>query len=102
MLGVHWDSDYDQFYVHLGSVIEFARNLHPTKRSVLKIAAKVYDPLGCLSVYTINMKLLFQELCAKKVGWDEELQGQFRREYQRLIFELKGLHDISIPRCVFV
>ena len=102
VLGINWDHNTDLLFHEFKGIVEFAETLPMTKRSLLKIAAKIFDPMGTLSVFTINLKVLFQELCVNKVGWDEELQGEFRNEYQRLISELKGLFDISIPRCVFV
>ena len=53
----------EQFYFDLRHVVALAASLPPTKRSVLKIAAKIFDPLGCRS-FIINMKTLIQELCA--------------------------------------
>ena len=53
--------------------------LKSTKRSLLKLAAKIFDPLRCLSAYAINLKALFQELCVEKWGWDEELTGEERK-----------------------
>lgn len=52
-------------------------------------------------MFTINLKVLFQELCVNKVGWDEDLQDPYRTKYQKLMLELKKFNDISIPRCVF-
>ena len=101
VLGVNWNSDSDQLHINLSSVVEFARSLPPTKRSVLKVAAKIYDPLGCLSLCTINMKLLFQDLCVDKVSWDDELQGDYRERYFQLLKQIEELNCVKIPRCFF-
>ena len=58
ILGVNWNTDTDELYFNLCNVIEFAASLAPIKRSVLKIAAKIFDPFGCLSLFVINMKIL--------------------------------------------
>ena len=71
VLGVSWDSESDDLFYDLSSVLELVKSLKPTKRSLLKIAAKIFDPLGGLSVYTIKLKVLFQEFCLNKLGWDQ-------------------------------
>ena len=48
VLGVVWHTAEDLLSLDLRSVLEYARTLQPTKRSLLKIAAKIFDPLGCL------------------------------------------------------
>ena len=101
VLGVNWDSESDDLFYDLSSVVEFAQSLKPTKRSLLKICAKIYDPFGALSVYTIKLKILFQEFCLKKLGWDEELQGKDRERYEKFVSEIKGLNGIRVSRCLF-
>ncbi|GFV46429.1 DUF5641 domain-containing protein [Trichonephila clavipes] len=43
------------------------------KRIVLQSAGKIYDPVGFLSLYTIRLKCLLQELWLRKLSWDNEL-----------------------------
>ena len=102
VLGINWDTNSDRFFFELSRVIEFAASLPPTKRSLLKIAAKIFDPLGCLSVYTINLKILFQQLCFSKLSWDEELQGDTRVHYDKLLHDMDFLHGAYIPRSLFL
>ena len=82
-------------------VITFALSLVPTKRSVLRISAKTFDPLGCFCVFTINLKILFQQLCVDKLNWYIELQGQHRKKYDALLAELHSFQNFQIPRCFF-
>ena len=63
VLGVQWDSDSDQLCLEFSQKIELVTSLPPTKRSLLKLAAKIFDPLGCMSPFTINLKVLFQNFC---------------------------------------
>ena len=53
-----------------------ADGLAVTKRSILKIAGGLYDPLGIVSPVLVGVKVLFQELCSNKVEWDEELKNE--------------------------
>ena len=52
-------------------IANYARDLQPTKRIVVSVAGKFYDPFGFLSSIIIEFKLFFQELCKTKIGWDD-------------------------------
>ncbi|XP_064465049.1 uncharacterized protein LOC135376466, partial [Ornithodoros turicata] len=47
-----------------------------TKRLVLRITARIFDPLWMLAPFTIRGKAIFQELWKLKVGWDDPLPAQ--------------------------
>ena len=51
ILGVKWNTALDTFQFDFKDVTEFIRSLPPTKRSILRISAKVFDPLGLLSPF---------------------------------------------------
>ena len=53
-----------------------------------------------MSVYTIRLKVLFQEFCLNKLGWDEELKSAKER-YEKFVSEIKDLNGIRMPRCLF-
>ena len=101
VLGVTWNTEVDNLGLDLRNVLEVARTLPPTKRSVLKIAAKIFDPVGCLSFFVVKLKIFFQELCEEKVPWDEEFEGPRRRKYTSLVNEIEAVQGVSIPRHLF-
>ena len=101
ILGVQWNHDSDKLLLDLNQIFEFAQSLPPTKRSLLKIAAKIFDPLGCVSLFTINLKVFFQELCVAKVAWDEPLKGDYLKRYETLISQLNAVNDIKLDRSFF-
>lgn len=68
------------------------------KRSVLKVTAKIYDPMGFLSPLTVEMKILFQELCIDKTNWDTELKGESLQQWNSILQELNGIDCYHIPR----
>ena len=63
-------SEGDTIVLKLLTIVKFARSLEPTKRSVSKIAAKLFDPLGVLSPVTAWLLMLLQELCTAKHNRD--------------------------------
>ena len=81
VLGVNRDNKNDELFFELSQILKLAKTGRPTKRSLLKLVAKIFDPLGCLSVYAINLKAQFQAICIKKWGWDEELTGEQMEKY---------------------
>ena len=101
VLGVNWNHEVDNFQLELLHVSECSKNLPPTKRSLLKLAAMIFDPLGFISVFTINLKAFFQELCLNKLSWDEPLEGSHRKSYDSLLNQLHKFSHVSVPRCFF-
>ena len=73
----------------------------PTKRSLLKVSAKVFNPRGFLSPFSIRAKILFQKLCSSKKEWDESLEGEAFRMWNCVIREFKKLSNVKVPRCYF-
>ena len=49
VLGMAWDTAEDTFLFHLEELVEYAKSLPVTKRSLLKWSSKIFDPLGFLS-----------------------------------------------------
>ena len=77
ILGTNWNVHRDELQCDTADLLTYAKSLPTTKRSVLKLSAKIFDPLGLLSPFTINMKVLFQILCSKGTDWDDPLDGEF-------------------------
>ena len=69
-LGVQWKVQTDEFCFKV-----IAKERPPTRRGILSAASSVYDPLGFLAPFTLSAKLILQELCRKKIGWDEKVEG---------------------------
>jgi len=57
LLGVAWDKQQDKFVFDFKEQINLMKALPHTKRSVLKITASLFDPLGILSPFTITKSL---------------------------------------------
>ena len=47
----------------------------------------------------IRFKILFQELCARKQGWDHTLSGDLLHKWDTLISELQCSPTMFLPRC---
>ena len=97
ILGLNWDTMSDELRFEFVSVMEYLKTLPPTKRSVLKLSAKLFDPLGLLSPFVVNIKIWFQKLCVDKVNWDERLEGTMLAKWNHLFNEFSSLAKLNIP-----
>jgi hypothetical protein len=102
LLGVGWNCESDDLFFNLSDLIDFAKNLPVTKRSLLRLTAKIFDPLGMLSPFVVKMKYLFQVICQEKKDWDEPLNGDLLKEWNTIVNELPSLNAIRISRCYFL
>jgi len=101
VLGSVLNTSTDQFTFYLVDLYEQAKSFLSTKQSLLKISAKIFDPIGMLISFTIQWKILFQELCNERADWDEQLRDGHLKKWNSLICELQTLNSITIPSCYF-
>ena len=97
-LGVKWCVETDHFILDVSEVGRQARSLSPTKRHIVSLVGRIYDPLGFLSPVVIRLKSLFQELCEHKLGWDEPLTGGLLSKWESMVTDLRADRQIRVPR----
>lgn len=74
--------------------------VHPlTKRTVLQATAKIFDPLGLLSPFTIRAKIGFQSIWKSDTTWDDPLPAEESKKWRNFIEEASELKDLQVPRC---
>ena len=54
----------------------------------------LFDLLGLIALYIMKAKLLLQELCRKKRGWDGDIDEQEKQQWSRWLEDLPSLEDI--------
>ena len=95
VLGLRWEPDADCFLfesckLDLGLII--------TKRVVLSLVARVFDPLGFLTPLIIKLKCLFQDIRRFGLNWDEEVSDDTCQQVLKWIEDVEALKDLEIPR----
>ena len=71
-LGMSWNTLTDCFLFSVPpSVLTVSDS--ETKRSLLSIASRVFDPMGLMTPFTIRAKVLFQELWQRDLQWEDRL-----------------------------
>ena len=71
-----------------------------TKRKLLSVTARFYDPLGLLSPLILPFKCMFQEICQLKVEWDEAPPENLTSRWKELVEDNEGVSSFTIPRCI--
>ena len=76
VLGIEWDTINDYLIYFFEDLVERFKSVLPTKRSILGIIAKFYDPVSLIQPVIIKLKLLFQEVCLTNVDCDSKITAQ--------------------------
>ena len=81
-----------------GPVILACSNVFPTWSTEPDFAI-LFDPLGLICPVTVEMKLLFQDVCRAKLKWDGCLTTEFQKRWEMVCLHLEHLNEILINRC---
>ena len=99
---MNWDCEKDTFCYKLLNIAEFGQSLEPTKRNVLRLMAKMFDPTGLLSPILVPLEVMFQQLYTMSVyDWDCPLTGEHLNTWYKWIHDLGKVQSISVPRYYF-
>ena len=66
----------------------------------MKISASFFNPWGLVCPVALEATLLFPELCELKVDWDEIVDGDAAKNWDRFLKDLNGCGSICMPRFV--
>ncbi|GIY64946.1 uncharacterized protein CDAR_119691 [Caerostris darwini] len=69
-----------------------------TKRTMLSIAHRLFDPFGVASSVMLRPKLMLQETW--KMSLIEEIKGSLREEFIQWFNDLKALKQIYVPKWI--
>ncbi len=69
-----------------------------TKRKVLKLFPRLYDPLGLLLPFTIRARIYFSEVAKEEKRWDAPLPPS--KEWNCWVEQLQHLPLLKFPRCL--
>ncbi|XP_062707837.1 uncharacterized protein LOC134288109 [Aedes albopictus] len=105
VLGMSWMTDDDifvfsaQFREDLQHVL--SGNIVPTKRQVLRVVMSYFDPLGIITNYTIQGRILLQDIWRSNVKWDDPITDADFSNWQRWVMLAPQLNRVAISRCYF-
>ena len=101
MLGIEWCFTQDTLLFDIRHIADIGSVEGPTKRSVVSVSARFYDPLGILSPCIVMFKIFLQRLWEAGLNWDDPLTGDFLTTWNKLIAEVARAPIFSFPRCYF-
>lgn len=73
-LGLSWQTHNDNLWFP----IDVPDQIEMTKRGMLSVISKIFDPLGLLAPSVIQMKMLLQKLWLEGLKWDDQLPREIR------------------------
>jgi len=102
LLGLHWNvsTDLDQV-CFIPKQLNSDTDSAVTKRNVLQLSSRIFDPLGFLSPISVRAKLAMQELWQLNVGWDEPLEPSITEQWNDIANNLQKVVHGSISRWHF-
>ena len=101
VLGLPWNCKTDKLLIEFDSVLDGIEELSPTKRTVLKVSARLYDLLGIVSPVTVLMKMLLQEIRARNLDWDSPLPCDLEKKWRRWLQSLCQAKYVMISQCLY-
>lgn len=100
VLGLKWSKDSDVFS-YCGLDLDFPLELACTKRTVLSLIAKIFDPCGFISPFTMYAKILFQDIWKSGVSWDDKLSQDLEVRFEKWVRSTRHLSPLVIGRHYF-
>jgi len=73
----------------------------PSKRELLQVLMSMYDPYGLIAFYTIELKILLQEVWRTLTDWDDCIPESLLPRWKRWKQALTLIATVKIPRCFF-
>ena len=96
VFGVSWDMKSDELLPLVDLDVTVPKKL--TKREVLSCLSKIYDPCGLVSPVLTPLKIVVQDCWKEKLGWDEEVNQDFRRRVEEVLKGFSGGNLLRLAR----
>lgn len=97
-LGLRWHPLMDDFAFCVADVSVAII----TRRSVLSLTARLFDPLGWIAPVTVSAKIALQSTWLQGIDWDTPLDEESARFWRTFQAELPLLRAIRVPRRIVI
>jgi len=95
VLGLQWSQRDDTFLY----VVQPGRLVF-TKRGILSLIARIFDPLGLLAPVIFFAKHLMQRVWQLGISWDDPLPSEIVEVWNKFVSDLPVLQQLTIPRFI--
>ncbi|KAK3736566.1 hypothetical protein QZH41_003141 [Actinostola sp. cb2023] len=96
VLGLQWDTKSDTLRVNGSQALSSL--VVTTKREVVQVIGRIFDPLGYFSPCTLAAKVFLQDLWDKNVEWDAKLTDEQLRKWKHIVKETEPISSIAFNR----
>jgi len=97
VIGLHWDPNTDKFAYHTS-----LNQISSTKRQVLSVIARLFDPIGAIGPMLLWAKYFMQRLWCDKLGWDDPMSPDLQSMWHQFCTELPFVFDLNLSRHIDV
>ena len=94
-LGLKWGAEKDEFIFKVT-----LRDRPNARRGTLSTTSSVYDSLGLVAPVVLTAKELLQDVCKKKLGWDDPIIDEDGERWEKWKSQLASLSRVSLGRCI--
>ena len=98
VLGINWDPAEDKLVFKTYKFVDVAIEAPETKRSILRMSARFFDPLGMLTPFSVRTKFMLKQLWLEGLSWDQRASDDVCKSWRNWLAELQLLNSLSIPR----
>lgn len=98
ILGIRWDTITDELYCNCNCLPPIENLKKLTKRGLLSLTQKVFDPIGYMAPVMLIPKLILQETWRRQVNWDEVLPDDLLSNLLNWYKHLHYLNECKVPR----
>lgn len=99
-LGLYWQPNRDILTYKVNKYQISNENI--TKRIILSLISKLFDPLGLVSPVIIVAKIMMQSLWEIKLGWDDVPPDHILKTWYEFQQNLQHTNNIQIPRQITI
>ena len=99
VLGMTWFPSKDCFT--FDSFDNSNMDIVSSKRAVLSVIARLFDPLGFLAPVVMSAKILFQDCWRLGIDWDDPLPEHLNLKFKDWLSNCNSLKDFNFDRCYF-
>jgi hypothetical protein len=100
ILGMWYNTTTDQIWCAFEHIHDFDSKGTLQKRHIAGIVARIFDPLGLLSPFTMISKLMWQQFLVDqpRASWETVTSDKERQIWEDQINEAEKLKDLRFPR----
>ncbi|CAM1305549.1 Uncharacterised protein g4091 [Pycnogonum litorale] len=98
VLGLAWQPISDTVSFQTSELSHNIQDLIPTRRTLLSTVARIYDPIGLITPYTIAGKILFQEVWKIGLQWHDPLPCRLVKKWSNWINDMLEVQIVQFSR----